>query len=81
MVWSTYASWPGSGQHLVPSALLGRVTSVYRLLGWGLIPFGALAGGLVAHGFGLRTPYLVAAVVRGIALVVALPALVRSQPT
>ncbi|WP_328648726.1 MFS transporter [Amycolatopsis sp. NBC_00348] len=71
----------GFRQQLVPSALLGRVTSVYRLLGWGLIPFGALAGGLVAHGFGLRTPYLVAAVVRGIALVVALPALVRSQPT
>jgi MFS family permease len=68
----------GVRQQLVPAPLLGRVTGVYRLLGWGLIPFGSLTGGLVAHGFGLRTPYLVAGVVRGIALVVALPVLAGS---
>lgn len=68
----------GLRQELVPSALLGRVSSVYRLLGWGLIPLGALAGGQVAHALGLRAPYLVAAAVRGIALVVALPVLVRA---
>jgi MFS family permease len=71
----------GLRQQLVPSALLGRVTSVYRMLGWGLIPVGTLAGGLVAHGFGLRTPYLVAAVVRGIALVAAVPVLARNRPS
>jgi MFS family permease len=62
-------------QQLVPPELLGRVTGVYRMLGWGLIPFGTLLGGLVAHGFGLRTPYLVASGVRGLALVAAWPAL------
>ncbi|WIY00552.1 MFS transporter [Amycolatopsis mongoliensis] len=67
----------GLRQQLVPSSLLGRVTSAYRLLAWGLIPAGTLAGGLVAHGLGLRAPYLVAAAVRGLALVVALPVLVR----
>jgi MFS family permease len=71
----------GLRQQLVPSALLGRVTSVYRLVGWGLIPVGALTGGLVAHGLGLRAPYLVAAAVRGIALVAALPVLVRALRT
>ena len=71
----------GLRQQLVPSSLLGRVTSVYRMLGWGLIPFGTLAGGLVAHGFGLRTPYLVAAVVRGVALVAAVPVLARNRPS
>ncbi|MFG1647492.1 MFS transporter [Amycolatopsis sp. NPDC049252] len=71
----------GLRQQLVPSGLLGRVTSVYRLLGWGLIPLGTLAGGLVAHGFGLRVPYLVAAVVRGLALVAAVPVLVRNRPS
>lgn len=68
----------GVRQQLVPAPLLGRVTGVYRLLGWGLMPLGTLAGGLVAHGFGLRVPYLVAGVVRGIALVVALPVLAGS---
>ncbi|SFW79592.1 MFS transporter [Amycolatopsis australiensis] len=67
----------GLRQQFVPSALLGRVTSAYRLLGWGLIPAGTLAGGLVAHELGLRAPYLVAAAIRGIALAVALPVLLR----
>jgi predicted MFS family arabinose efflux permease len=70
-------------QQLVPAELLGRVNSVYRLLGWGLIPVGAVAGGLLAHRFGLRAPYPVAGVLRGVALLVALPALaagLRGQP-
>ena len=67
----------GLRQRFVPPALLGRVSSAYRLLGWGLIPLGTLTGGLLAHGLGLRAPYLVAAVVRGLALVAALPVLVR----
>ncbi|HST65517.1 MAG TPA: MFS transporter [Mycobacteriales bacterium] len=65
-------------QALVPAGLLGRVTSVYRLLGWGLIPVGAVAGGLVAHRFGLRAPYPVAGALRGLALAVALPVLVSA---
>jgi hypothetical protein len=56
-------------------ALLGRVTSVYKLLGWGFIPLGALMGGLIAHRFGLRAPYPVAGILRGVALLTALPVL------
>ena len=63
-------------QEIVPSDLLGRVNSVYRMLGWGLIPPGALAGGLVAHEFGLRAGYPVAGALRGVALLIAMPALV-----
>ena len=66
-------------QDIVPSELLGRVNSVYRLLGWGLIPLGALAGGLVAHEFGLRAPYPVAGALRGIALIFAAPVLIRAM--
>jgi MFS family permease len=62
-------------QQIVPSELLGRVNSVYRLLGWGLIPLGALTGGLVGHEFGLRAGYPIAGGLRGIALLVALPVL------
>lgn len=50
-------------QAIIPGELLGRVNSVYRLLGWGTMPVGALIGGLVARGFGLRAPYWVAVAV------------------
>ncbi|AGM06852.1 MFS transporter [Amycolatopsis keratiniphila] len=69
----------GVRQQEVPSALLGRVNSVYRLLGWGLMPLGALTGGLLAHRFGLRVPYPVAGVVRGLALLAALPVLIPAM--
>ncbi|AUI59278.1 MFS transporter [Amycolatopsis sp. BJA-103] len=66
-------------QRKVPPALLGRVNGVYRLLGWGLMPLGTLAGGLLAHRFGLRVPYPVAGFVRGMALLVALPVLIPAM--
>ncbi|MER5320097.1 MFS transporter [Streptosporangium roseum] len=66
-------------QQAVPSEMLGRVNSVYKMLGWGLIPLGALAGGLVAHAFGLRAPYPVAGVLRGVALLIAMPVLIRAM--
>ncbi|RNI24597.1 MFS transporter [Flexivirga caeni] len=62
-------------QQRVPNQLFGRVNSVYRMLGWGLMPLGALVGGFVAHGIGNRTPYAVAGIIRGLALLAALPAL------
>ncbi|MGI8417119.1 MAG: MFS transporter [Nakamurella sp.] len=62
-------------QQVVPAELLGRVNSVYKMLGWGLIPLGALVGGLLAHLFGLRAPFPLAGVLRCIALLVALPVL------
>lgn len=65
-------------QQLVPSEFLGRVNGVYRMLGWGLIPFGALTGGLIAHDFGLRAGYPIAGALRGIALLAALSALVAA---
>lgn len=65
-------------QRIVPGDLLGRVNSVYRMVGWGLMPAGALAGGLVAHAGGLRAPYVIGGVVSAVALVVALPVLLRS---
>ena len=55
-----------------PGHLLGRVNSVYRMLGWGLMPLGALAGGFVAHAAGLRAPYIVAGLLCGLSALVAL---------
>ena len=64
-------------QTVIPDHLLGRVNSVYRFLGWGSIPLGALAGGLVADRFGLRAPFLVGGCLQLAVWILAAPALVR----
>lgn len=43
-------------QSIVPENLFGRVNSVYRMLGWGSMPLGALLGGLLARELGLTAP-------------------------
>jgi MFS family permease len=56
-------------QRTIPDALLGRVNSVYRFLGLGLVPLGALAGGLIVAAFqpalgqhiALRLPFAIEA--------------------
>ncbi|MFC4056892.1 MFS transporter [Planomonospora corallina] len=53
-------------QALVPAHLFGRVLGVIRTLLWGLMPLGALGGGLLARLYGLQT----LAVAGGCALVV-----------
>lgn len=63
-------------QRLVPNELLGRVNSVFRMLGWGLMPLGALAGGLVAQQIGLRAPFLIAGGLRAAVLLAASPLLI-----
>lgn len=37
-------------QRMIPDALLGRVNSLYRLFGWGMMPFGALIAGFLVEG-------------------------------
>ncbi|MFC3505636.1 MFS transporter [Micromonospora krabiensis] len=49
-------------QAAVPDELLGRVTAAYRLVVLGVIPLGALAGGLLGRGLGIRAPFIAAAV-------------------
>ncbi|GAA2281936.1 hypothetical protein GCM10010149_28100 [Nonomuraea roseoviolacea subsp. roseoviolacea] len=52
-------------QRLIPSALLGRVNSAYRLVGMGGMPVGAALGGLLSEFAGLPVLFLGAA---GVAL-------------
>jgi MFS family permease len=60
-------------QRIVPNDMLGRVNSAYRMIGWGLMPAGAVAGGFIAHVAGLRAPYAVAGILCGITTLAALP--------
>ena len=38
-------------QALIPDRILGRVNSVYRFLGWGMMPLGSLLGGVLVAVF------------------------------
>ena len=70
-------------QTIIPDELLGRVNSVYRFFGWGMIPIGALLGGVivsVTDAFGgrelaLRMPWFAAAAGQLLLLVYAAPRL------
>lgn len=70
-------------QSLIPDALLGRVNSVYRFLGWGMMPIGSILGGLIVAGmepvagreWALRAPFLIAAGITMLLFLYALPRL------
>ncbi|MCH2250352.1 MAG: MFS transporter [Cognatishimia sp.] len=68
MVWNVITvSWR---QRRIPAELLGRVNSIYRFFGWGSMPLGSLAGGVIVwlveqeanRETALRAPFLFAAV-------------------
>jgi hypothetical protein len=56
-------------QTVTPNHLLGRVNSVHRMFGMGAIPIGAALGGLEAHVFTVRAPFVIAAIGFGLAAV------------
>ena len=70
-------------QSIIPDRLLGRVNSVYRFLAWGMVPIGALIGGLVVtvterladRELALRMPWFVAGAIEVVLLVYATPRL------
>lgn len=47
-------------QAMIPTKLFGRVLGAYRMVIWGVIPVGALAGGVLAHATTLGTVFVVA---------------------
>lgn len=70
-------------QSLIPDRILGRVNSVYRFLGWGMMPIGAALGGVVVavaqpalgREWALRSPFILAAAITAFLFVYALPRL------
>lgn len=74
-------------QSIIPSELLGRVNSVYRFFGWGSIPIGAFAGGvlvsvtenLATREIALRSPYFLSAILGTILLIFASPKLTTEK--
>ncbi len=76
-------------QSVIPDHLLGRVNSVYRFFGWGMMPIGAALGGLIvvivdqfaSRDVALRMPWLVAGVMSLLLFVVAGPRLTTAKFT
>lgn len=74
-------------QTIIPDELLGRVNSVYRFFGWGMMPLGSLAGGIVVligeqfvdRSAALRWPYLVVAAAYAVLFVYARPRLTTAK--
>src|SRR5258706_9502907 len=56
-------------QQIVPERLFGRVNSAYRLFGLGMMPIGTIAGGFLAHAFGIRAPFIVFGIVTAVLVV------------
>lgn len=67
-------------QAAVPTELLGRVTSSYRVIALSAMPLGAAAGGITAHAWGLHAPYLASGIVLTVATLLAFPALQHPAP-
>ncbi len=74
-------------QSIVPDHLLGRVNSVYRFLAWGMIPIGAIAGGVIVtvteqvgdRDLALRMPWFVAGAIEVALLLYATPRLTTER--
>jgi len=74
-------------QTIIPEDLLGRVNSVYRFFGWGMMPVGSLLGGLVVTGFthlagrseALRWPLFLSAMIYVLLLIYAAPRLTTAK--
>jgi MFS family permease len=74
-------------QTIIPDNLLGRVNSVYRFFGWGMMPIGSAIGGLIVasseavmdRGMALRMPFFVAAVSYAVLFLYAAPRLTTER--
>jgi len=74
-------------QTIIPDRLLGRVNSVYRFFGWGMMPIGSVIGGLLVVGteavgsreLALRMPWFVAAGVYLLLMIYGAPKLTTAK--
>ena len=64
-------------QRTIPAELLGRVGNIFRFFIFGVIPIGAIAGGLLGQAMGLRAPLFAAAGVQIVATAAFCPAMAR----
>jgi hypothetical protein len=64
-------------QRVIPGELLGRVGAAFRLLLYGLVPLGALTGGLLTAALGVRIAIGIAGSLQLVVVALAAPLLIR----
>jgi MFS family permease len=77
-IWNVVAQ--SLSQRLIPSDLMGRVGGASRMLAFGALPLGALAGGFVGHAFGLRAVWVVGGTVHLVATAITTPIVLGWTP-
>lgn len=74
-------------QSIIPDRLLGRVNSVYRFFGWGMMPVGIFLGGVLVdvvarlsnRELGLRAPFFAAALAQLVLMFYGMPRLTTAK--
>ncbi|MGH3938356.1 MAG: MFS transporter [Pseudonocardiaceae bacterium] len=79
VLWNVMAQ--SLSQRLIPDELRGRVNSASRMICFGALPLGALAGGLVADNFGLSAPWVIGGMINLVVVVFTIPTLLRWPST
>jgi len=67
-------------QRRTPHAMIGRVSSAFRVVAWGVIPIGAALGGLVGERWGIPSVYLLAGTVIAVLGLVVVRSFVSTEP-
>ncbi|MGH3566894.1 MAG: MFS transporter, partial [Pseudonocardia sp.] len=79
VLWNVMAQ--SLSQRLIPDDLRGRVNSASRMICFGALPLGALAGGFAADSFGLSAPWVIGGVINFVVVVCTIPTLLRWPAT
>ena len=67
-------------QRSTPHAMIGRVSSAFRVVAWGVIPIGAALGGVVGERWGIPTVYLLAGTLIAVVGLVVVRSFVTTEP-
>lgn len=86
LIWNTVSV--SYRQRNIPSEILGRVNSLYRMLAWGMIPLGLLLSGLIVQSAesvflretALKAPFIVAALGATLLAILGWRAISRATP-
>jgi predicted MFS family arabinose efflux permease len=68
-------------QRRTPHAMIGRVSSAFRVVAWGVIPIGAALGGFVGERWGVSTVYIASGIVIGLLGLVVVRSFTAAEPS
>jgi len=67
-------------QRRTPPDMIGRVSSAFRVVAWGVLPIGALLGGAIGQRWGVPSVFLVAGLMVAVLGVIVVRSFMRVEP-